>query len=67
MAHLVTCEVSEQILAVLTPDEPSPLILTHIIASRLRIPVAETAERIGPVFDPFRQGFLAAAQRRSGA
>ncbi|WP_413188817.1 nucleotidyl transferase AbiEii/AbiGii toxin family protein [Paraburkholderia sacchari] len=67
MADLVTPEVSVQILAVLAPDDPSPLILTHMMASRMRIPGGETTERIGQLFDAFRQEFLAAVQRRTGA
>ncbi len=67
MADIVTPEVSAQILAVLAPDDPSPLILTHMMASRMRIPGGDSAERTGQLFDAFRQEFLAAVQRRSGA
>ncbi|MEC5406586.1 nucleotidyl transferase AbiEii/AbiGii toxin family protein [Paraburkholderia sp. MPAMCS5] len=66
MANIVTPEVSAQILTVLAPDDPSPLILTHMVTSRMRIPGGEDTERIGQLFDAFRQEFLAAVQRPSG-
>lgn len=66
MANIITPEVSAQILTVLAPDDPSPLILTHMMASRMRIPGGEDTERIGQLFDAFRQEFLTAVQRPSG-
>ncbi|MGF6875843.1 nucleotidyl transferase AbiEii/AbiGii toxin family protein [Paraburkholderia sp. MM5477-R1] len=56
----VTPEVRDQILAVVAPDDPSPLILTHMMASRARIFGGDTAERISQLFDAFRQEFVAA-------
>jgi hypothetical protein len=38
-----------------------------MMASRMRIPGGDSAERTGQLFDAFRQEFLAAVQRRSGA
>ena len=67
MADIVTPEVSAQIVAVLAPDDPSPLILTHMMANRIRIPGGDSGERTGQLFDAFRQEFLAAIQRRSGS
>jgi predicted nucleotidyltransferase len=67
MAGIVTPEVSAQILAVLAPDDPSPLIFTHMMASRMRIPGGDSAERTGRLFDAFRQEFLAAIKRPSGS
>ncbi|MBR8428303.1 MULTISPECIES: nucleotidyl transferase AbiEii/AbiGii toxin family protein [Burkholderia] len=66
MAAIVTPEVRDQILAVLVPDDPSPLILTHMMASRTRIPGGDTAERVSELLDAFRHEFLAAVQRGTG-
>ncbi|CAB4051725.1 nucleotidyl transferase AbiEii/AbiGii toxin family protein [Paraburkholderia phenoliruptrix] len=66
MAGIVTPEVRDQILAVMAPDNPSPPLLTHMMASRTRIFGGDTAERISQLFDAFRQEFVAAVQRRSG-
>ncbi|MDR5646436.1 nucleotidyl transferase AbiEii/AbiGii toxin family protein [Burkholderia cenocepacia] len=63
MAAIVTPEVGDQILAVLAPDDPSPLMLTHMMASRTRIPGGDSTERSGQLFDAFRQEFLAAVRR----
>lgn len=57
MAGITTPDVRDQILAVLALDEPSPLIVTHMMASRMRIPGGESAERISQLFDAFRQEF----------
>jgi predicted nucleotidyltransferase len=66
MAGIVTPEVRDQIHAVITPDDPSPQILTHMMASRTRIFGGDTAERITQLFDAFRQESVAAVQRGSG-
>lgn len=63
MAGIVTPDIRDQILAILAPDESSPRILTHMMASRMRIPGGDTAERITQLFDAFRRECFAAVQR----
>lgn len=60
VASLVTPDVRDQIIAILAVDNPSPLILTHMMASRTRIPGGDSGERIAGLLDAFRGEFLAA-------
>jgi len=66
VAGIVTPNVHDQILAVIAPDDPSPPILTHMMASRTRIFGGDTAERISQLFNAFRQEFVAVVRRGSG-
>lgn len=40
------------------------LLLAHMMASRTRVPGGDSTERIGQIFDAFRQEFVAAVRHK---
>jgi predicted nucleotidyltransferase len=67
MANVATSAVHDQILAVLTPDAPSPRILEHMLGYRARLLEGDTPATVERLFNAFRAGFFDAIQGVGGA